>query len=96
MILRSKLYFDIDQLKPTFNDGIKFQTILRNLLEDLILEKADKEILFFISRNEIMIRNFLNQFREDGINEEQVQLFNMVKKDVLSFLNKSKGLDDLI
>lgn len=96
MILRSKIYFEIDQLSPSFASGLKFQTILRSLLENLILEGADKEVLFFVSRSEIMIRQFLNQFEGQEMNEEQVELFNRVKKDILSFLNKSKNMDDLI
>jgi len=96
MTLISKLYFDIDQLTPSFVGGLKLQTILRGLLEDLILEKADKEVLFFISRNEILMRKFMDLFEGPGMNDEQVELFNKVKKDIMSFLNKSKTLEDLI
>jgi dsDNA-binding SOS-regulon protein len=87
-INKTKYYNDIQELIPCFDHGIKLADLLRKLLHESIIVDCNKETLYFLSKQEVLLRESLNNSRNPNLNDHQLQTFLEVQRETLQFLEK--------
>jgi len=92
MLDKDEYYKEINELIPCQEHAIKLADLLMKLLHECIIHSCDKEILYLISKKEVVLRQSLQDIRNSNLNNYQLTVFNEVQKEILEFLKKNQKL----